>query len=253
MVKIKHRYTGATLYSGNHSTMRLAVDAALKRKADLHEANLSEADLSGADLSEADLSGADLRRADLSGADLRWADLSGADLRRADLSEADLSEADLSGADLRWADLRWTNLSGADLRGADLRGTALNGADLRTAGLSRADLSRARLRGARLPPSPIVEGIHKAVAEAVSAEGSVLEMDSWHGFDGHCGTEHCRAGWATHLAGEAGKALEDTLGTSAAAALIYQSSDPSLERVPDFFASNEEALADINRLAGESK
>ena len=70
-------------------------------------------------------------------------------------------------------------------------------------------------------------------------------MGSWH----KCETTHCRAGWVTTLAGEAGAAMEYCLGTSAAAALIYLKSDPSLERIPDFHCENDEALADMKRLA----
>ena len=70
-------------------------------------------------------------------------------------------------------------------------------------------------------------------------------MREWH----TCETTHCRAGWVTVLAGEGGKALEDTYGTAAAAALIYQASDPTLERIPDFYTTNDEAMADMKRLA----
>jgi len=70
-------------------------------------------------------------------------------------------------------------------------------------------------------------------------------MKGWH-----CGTSHCRAGWVVELAGEGGKALERAIGTSAAAAMIYMASDPKLEEVPDFYASNEGALEDMKRLAG---
>jgi len=89
-------------------------------------------------------------RADLSGANLSGAYLSDANLSVADLRWAYLSDANLSGADLRWAYLRWAylsdaNLSGADLSGADLSRAGLNGADL-----SRADLSDANLSGANL-------------------------------------------------------------------------------------------------------
>ena len=86
----------------------LAVKWALKSRANLSDAYLSDAYLSGADLSGAYLSGADLSGAYLSGADLSGADLSGADLSGAYLSGADLSGAYLSGA----------YLSGADLSGA---------------------------------------------------------------------------------------------------------------------------------------
>jgi uncharacterized protein YjbI with pentapeptide repeats len=194
---------------------------------DGERANLRWANLSGADLSVANLSRADLSGADLSGADLRGADLSGADLSGADLRGADLRRADLSGADLSGADLRRADLSGADLSRADLRG---------------ADLSRADLSGAKgLPGAPVIPNLHRRMAE-VCAQPDALNMSTWH----TCATTHCRAGWAIHMAGEAGAVLERAHGPCAAGALIYQASTGT---VPDFNASNEAALEDIKRLA----
>jgi hypothetical protein len=69
-------------------------------------------------------------------------------------------------------------------------------------------------------------------------------MSKWH-----CGTTHCRAGWVVTLAGEAGKALEDYWTTNHAAWLIYKASDPAIVGRPNFFANNEDALADMKRLA----
>lgn len=71
-------------------------------------------------------------------------------------------------------------------------------------------------------------------------------MDAWH----TCDTTHCRAGWAIHLAGPAGAMLEACVGPSVAGALIHVISCPQLEgKVPNFVASNEEAMEDIKRLA----
>ena len=127
---------------------------------------------------------------------------------------ADLSRADLSGANLSWA-----NLSGADLSGANLF-------------------------GAKLPEGvPIVPSIDTAILEALK-KGGTLDMGHWHS----CETTHCRAGWATHLAGEAGKALEDKFGPNAAGALIYAASRPNLP-VPSFFNSAEDSLKDIRKCA----
>jgi hypothetical protein len=195
----------------------LAITWALKSGADLRDADLRDADLREADLRDAKLSHADLVRADLRGAGLRGAVLRGAVLCDTDLSHADLRHADLSGALLHGADL-----SGAVLHGADLSGTTPDGI-------------------------PVVPDIHAAVYAAASADGA-LDMERWH-----CGTTHCRAGWVVTLAGEAGTALERRLGTSAAAALIYQASDPTLERVPSFHASNEAALADMKAHAEKSR
>ena len=136
--------------------------------------------------------------------------------------------------------VRW-----ARLRGAVLTGAVLTGADLTGADLTRADLRGAVLTGADLTGVPIIPTIHQAVYVAASAEGA-LDMSAWH-----CGTSHCRAGWVTTLAGDAGRALEDRIGTPAAATLIYLASDPMLGRVPDFYCDNEIALADMKRLAEE--
>lgn len=71
--EIKHRFTGAVLFSAETDSIKLCVEAAIK---------------SGADLNGADLYGADLYRANLSGADLNGANLSGANLNGANLYRA---------------------------------------------------------------------------------------------------------------------------------------------------------------------
>ena len=181
--------------------------------------------------------------ADLSGAVLRGAVLRGADLRDADLSDADLRDADLSGADLRDADLRGADLRDADLSGAVLRGADLRGADLRDADLSGADLRGADLRDADLSDVPVIPDIDAKILAAIEG-GGTLKMDTWH----TCETTHCRAGWAITIAGEAGKALEDKFGSAAAGALIYMKSTPD-ERIPNFYAGDAAAMADIKARA----
>ena len=69
-------------------------------------------------------------------------------------------------------------------------------------------------------------------------------MGSWHS----CNTTHCRAGWVVHLAGEAGYALERFHNTALAAQLIYRESGTPVSPVR-FYETNEEALADMKRLA----
>ena len=91
--EIKHRFTGAVLFSLETDSLKLCVEAAVKSGANLRGADLRDAYLSGAYLS-----GAYLRDANLSGAYLSGAYLSGAYLSGADLSGAYLSGADLSGA-----------------------------------------------------------------------------------------------------------------------------------------------------------
>ncbi|WP_235515964.1 hypothetical protein, partial [Sphingomonas sp. Leaf32] len=72
-----------------------------------------------------------------------------------------------------------------------------------------------------------------------------LDMSDWH----TCDTTHCRAGWVVALAGEEGKALEDRIGTPAAASLIYLASDPQIGRFPDFYCGNDAALEDMRAAA----
>ena len=159
-----------------------------------------------------------------------------------------LEKATEARADLRDADLRGAYLSGADLSGADLRGAYLRGADLSGADLSGADLSGADLRGADLRGAPVLQNIHQTVYGAACQPGA-LDMGAWH-----CDTSHCRAGWVVTLAGEEGKALEDKIGTPAAAMAIYMASDPDrwkTERLPDFYAGNDDSLADMKRMAEE--
>ncbi len=71
-------------------------------------------------------------------------------------------------------------------------------------------------------------------------------MATWH----TCNTTHCRAGWVVTLAGEAGKKLERFYNTPLAAMLIYDASAPGFKINPGrFYDSNDDALADMKRLA----
>ena len=82
--------------------------------------------------------------------------------------------------------------------------------------------------------------------EAVTVTGK-LDMGDWH----KCNTTHCRAGWAVHLAGEAGYALERFHNTALAAQLIYKASGAPISPVR-FYEDNETAMADMKRLAEEA-
>jgi hypothetical protein len=90
---------------------------------------------------------------------------------------------------------------------------------------------------------PVVADLDKRMAE-VACNGT-LDMSTWH-----CGTTHCRAGWAVVFGGEVGQKLENTLGSEMAGRLIYEASTG--RPAPDFFASNETAKQDILRCAAEA-
>jgi hypothetical protein len=143
------------------------------------------------------------------------------------------------------------NLVGADLVGANFAGANLADADLADAYLADAYLACADLADALkvdVADIPVIPHIDATILRSIEAGGS-LDMGSWHGPSDHwCGTTHCRAGWAIHKAGERGKALQDKFGPSVAGALIYQASRPG-KPSPWFFASNDEALADLRKCA----
>jgi len=137
---------------------------------------------------------------------------------------ANLRDADLEDADLRDADLRDADLEDADLRGANLRGANLGGADLRDANLGGADL-----RGVILPDEiPYIENIKSRIPV------EKLNMATWHS---DCGTVHCLAGWACHLANN--EELEEKYTTKTLGALIFKK---SCGEIPDFYSTDEEAL-----------
>ena len=109
-IEIRNRWTGSVVfeYTKEGNTITETVLEAIRRGANLRDADLCDANLRDADLYGANLCGANLCDADLCGANLR-----GANLCDANLCGANLCDADLYGANLRDA-----NLYGADLRGA---------------------------------------------------------------------------------------------------------------------------------------
>ncbi len=93
---------------------------------------------------------------------------------------------------------------------------------------------------------PVIADLHKKIYEAAS-QPEALKMNDWHA----CEKTHCRAGWAVTLAGAEGKALERFYNTELAAMLIYKASGYKISPVR-FFDSDEDALADMKRLAEAS-
>ena len=94
---------------------------------------------------------------------------------------------------------------------------------------------------------PVIPNIHGALLDAVKSKPGYLEMGAWH----TCETTHCRAGWITTLAGEAGKKLEDQTSTEFAAMQIYKASSPIRVSPVRFYETNEVAMRDIERCAEE--
>ena len=99
MIEIKRKNLEPLVFE-EATTVKEAVEYAVR-----NGISLQGADLSNADLSDADLECACFRNTDLSGADLTGTDLSDTDLREANVFGADLSRAYLRNADLSGADI----------------------------------------------------------------------------------------------------------------------------------------------------
>jgi hypothetical protein len=245
--EVKNRWTGAVQFTADIECdadasvsvkLGLAVKWAVKADAYLADAYLAGANLTGANLTDANLTGANLTDANLTDAYLA----------RANLTDANLADANLARAYLAGANLTDANLTGANLTDANLTDAYLADAYLAGANLARANLADALKVDEK--DIPIISGIDAAILKEIEAGGK-LDMSSWHGPSNHwCGTTHCRAGWAIHIAGTPGKKLQDRFGPHIAGVLIYQASRPG-KRTPHFFASTEDALADIRACAGD--
>jgi len=199
-VEIKNRWTGEVIFTWEGDAevtgvsygekLGRAVLEAIKAKANLRGAYLSDAylrgaNLSGANLSDANLSDAYLRGAYLSGANLSGANLSDAYLRGANLSDANLSDANLSDAYLRGANLSGANLSDANLSDAYLRGAYLSGAYL--SGAKGADYAIAKTR--ILPEGDII-GWKKCMGDVIVKLRIPADAKRSHAFGRKCRAEY---------------------------------------------------------------
>lgn len=146
--------------------------------------------------------------------------------------------ADYSGMYMRGWDITGADLTGADLTGADLAYAVLTNVVFTNACLACVDLSFA----VGLPIAPVVKNLDAQILTQIE-NGGALDVNDWH----TCETTHCRAGWAVVLAGADGKALEEKYGTAVAGALIYNA---STGRIPNFYASNEDTVADMRAAVG---
>jgi uncharacterized protein YjbI with pentapeptide repeats len=216
---------------------------------DLEGANFESAYLAYSSFEGANLARACFARAALKCSNFEGSNLAGANFKGADLEDARLARTTLNGTNFEGSDVEGTNFESANLDGANLKGLNLADAYFKGASLAGANLDGARFQ--RDYVVPVVPNIDSAILSALKA-GGTLEMSTWHGPDGVCGTAHCRAGWAVHLAGEAGRELEKRFGMPRAAEMIYRASRPGVP-APWFFAPNDVALADIREGARREK
>ncbi len=79
----------------------------------------------------------------------------------------------------------------------------------------------------------------KQVADHALAAPENFTMSDWHA----CGTAHCIAGWAVHLKGEEGYALEKKVGPATAGALLLGTDAAAM-----FFLSKDEATGRLEMI-----
>jgi hypothetical protein len=206
-----------------------------------------------ADLANANLAGANLADAYLAGANLAGANFADAYFAYANLADANFAGANLAGAYFAYAYLVGANFAGAYLAGANFAGANLvraknvpetNGSESlpEPADIKERQRLRAEAFRARFPDVPIVPDLDATLLQVIESGAGRLKMSDWHA----CETTHCRAGWAVHLAGAPGYALEKQYGVEDAGRRIYLA---STGHVPWFFDSDEGALADIRAQA----
>jgi uncharacterized protein YjbI with pentapeptide repeats len=158
------------------------------------------------------------------------------DNTKLDLSGRDLDRIDATGGDFRDCELVDTWFIGAVLRDCDFRGCNLWGTNF----------SQADLTGAKFDVDiPVVLDLDEKILAEVAENPESLDMDHYHR---NCGSTHCLAGWAIHLAGKRGYELEERLGALVAGGLIYSASRPG--PLPNFFATDDAALADLRKAVG---
>jgi hypothetical protein len=117
-----------------------------------------------------------------------------------------------------------TNLSGAVLSGAVLSGAVLSGKIIQTL--------------------PVLANPDQRILEIIKKGEGALNMGHWH----ECETTHCRAGWYIKLSGPAGQMFEAMCGSAVAGALIFSKAYPG-RKVPNFYASDSDALKDMEQNA----
>ena len=99
------------------------------------------------------------------------------------------------------------------------------------------------LMGAKFSfPIPVVPNLDRRIWDTISSGNGGLFGEMWHRF----ATTHCRGGWAITLAGNAGRQLEDLVGTSLAAYLIYRESRPGIAP-PDFWVDDETLFSSLRQ------
>ena len=101
--------------------------------------------------------------------------------------------------------------------------------------------------GYKLPDKATARKRLIEVAKAALADPAKLNMSVWHDENRGCGTSHCIAGWAVHLAPD-GYALEEKVGSTLLAGNILL----GVEASKLFFLDNDSARSVLHKVLAEA-
>jgi uncharacterized protein YjbI with pentapeptide repeats len=143
---------GHQLFTARATSLRQAIERAVKRhvklwNADLVRAQLSGANLEGAELRGAQLSGADLSYANCKNANFEKTQLSGVNLYNSNFSNANLCDTILNEADMRMSTLENADVERAVLRDDNFDDANLQNADFEGSLIYQVDLTEAKTTG----------------------------------------------------------------------------------------------------------
>lgn len=234
IIEIKRRDDGRVIFSvalgpdmkscAPGVQLGFAVKKAIQAGYQMNEVDLRGVDLSGATLNDTPFIGSDLRGANFSNTVLNNVDFCSANLDKSDFSNATLDDVHFLSANLTDTNLDWASAKGVSMSICSMKGAYLgNIADSKALAIPDLD----------------------AKILAALENGGTLDM---HG-SSTSEAAHSRAGWAVAMAGEAGKALAEKIGTEAAGAFIYAASYPEFD-TPLFFEKKGTAMEDIRYRAG---
>ncbi|HEX5183620.1 MAG TPA: hypothetical protein VFW19_10775 [Allosphingosinicella sp.] len=118
------------------------------------------------------------------------------------------------------------------------------GLDIRAEGAQLPVLQK--VKGHDLPDAETARQRLIEVAKHALVPGA-LYMEGWHNKSNGCGTAHCIAGWAVHLAREEGYALEAEVSQPAAGNILLGAEASAL-----FYLNNDEARSALHKVLAEA-
>ena len=198
-------------------------------------------------LSYTEFDGLIFRKCNLRETNFTCAYIANTDFVKSELQNANFHCATFSNVFFIGCDLRRVSFSSVPMDKVSFKDCNLEGANFQDALLFGCSFGGSRMRGTKFSISvPKIDNIHQTLADLVGTNWSSLHNGNWKKA---IKTGYSLTDFIFMITGEAGKLLKAYLGPDAAAALIYQASDPGLERIPSSFELSPSAIEDIQKRA----